>query len=294
MQGNDSFKKYIIFNEETNEFENQEHYRDSHESEITMFYGEEFSDNLDKVILVAPDEMDEVEKELYKSITKILSKSKSAGSYASKHNLIDNKTDKIMVYPNDYAGLSIITTKDESSEKDMIYAVFPFFSEGREYKCKIKSLFFDDNEKDSKEGQIEAFIDEEENLLLTFYDMHFIDNQSLYNPDDTFVFSIMGLAKNIEKIDNDDMISLTPDYDLPSEEYTAETIVKEIKLLDKEINGEKVWKLTVVIGYTPDGEDIPLDVYATSRSFEDSAIPQVDDNIRVSISIHGYLKDIEK
>ncbi len=299
MQGNDNnFIKYLKnFNEETGEFENQEHYPADHESEMKMFYGEELSQTINNALLCDFDQMDENEKEIYKSFMKIISKAKPAKTYVSEHNkesIYNNKTEKLMVYPNNNAGLSIITTKDESTKEDYIYTVFPFISKGHEYNCKIKSLLCDCDEVDTVEGQIEAFIDEEENLLLTFYDIHFLDNKSLYNPNDTFKFTIMGLATNIEIISNDDLISLDPAYDKLSQDYRVNTIVRKVKLLDNEINGEKVWKLSIVIGFTPDGEDIPLEIYATSRSFEDSIIPQEGDNISANISIHGYLTGIEK
>ena len=104
----------------------------------------------------------------------------------------------------------------------------------------------------------------------------------------------MGLAREIEIIENEDLISLNPAYDKLSEEYDINTVVRKVKLLDNEINGEKVWKMTIVIGFTPEGEDILLDIYATSRSFEDSTIPQEGDNISARLSLHGYLTGIEK
>ena len=295
MQGNDSFKKYMIYNEETEEYEDSDYYTDSHSSEYEMFYDEELAENISMATACEPEDMEDDEKEAYKLLLKLLSKSKPAETYALKHHkeLIENKTDRIMVFPNNYAGLSLITVKDKSSSKE-IYEVFPFFSEGREYNCRIKSLLFNDDENSYKEGQIEAFIDEEENLLLTFYDIHFLDNHFLYNPNDTFKFIIMGLAREIEIIENEDLISLNPAYDKLSEEYDINTVVRKVKLLDNEINGEKVWKMTIVIDFTPEGEDILLDIYATSRSFEDSTIPQEGDNISARLSLHGYLTGIEK
>ena len=52
--------------------------------------------------------------------------------------------------------------------------------------------------------------------------------------------------------------------------------------------------MTIVLGFTPDGEDIPLDVYLTKKSLEDNPLPEEGDNVYLTVHIQGYLYNIEK
>ena len=69
--------------------------------------------------------------------------------------------------------------------------------------------------------------------------------------------------------------------------------MREIEEYSENVNGQKIWGLTVVLGFSPDGEDIPLKLYMTEKSLGDSQFPNVGDNIAVNLSLQGYLCDIK-
>lgn len=297
MQGND--KDFTENNNEIKDLVN-EFFVDCHDDEMEVFFDSDYVNGaLDNAIFDYECIDDNPEaKKAYDSIIEKLPKSQSVISYASKNKIetspseTENNDTKVYVYPDNKAGLSIIITHDPDFKYEKrIEAVFPFIAEGKEYPCTILNVFVD--EFSEYEASIEAFVDEEENLSLTFYDLHYLDNKSLYNKDDTFNFVIMGLANSIEVVESDDMIMLDSFFEEKSEEYNLTSIVREIKEYSDNINGEKVWAITTLIGYAPDGEDIPLTLYFTKRSLQDSKLPKVGDNIFAHILLQGYLKSIE-
>ena len=125
-------------------------------------------------------------------------------------------------------------------------------------------------------------------------DDSYIANRFLYNKDDSYIFNINALAYSVEIINNDNMICVSPTYDIDSEHYDIDTIVNRVSIYDEFVNEQKVWQLDVVIGYTPDGDEIPLVVYFTKKSLNGNPIPQKGDNVHLSVSIQGSLVAINK
>ena len=310
MEGNNDFVKTMKndpYSEEEND-EEEKYYFENHTDELRLFIDdycaldylwlEDYS-NPDFNI----DSLTEEQKAGYLKIVEFykdkIDKSVKAETYASKHiEDIPQSTNydwekepqgEIKVYPGSNEGLGFVYIKDPKTNNNSIKSVFPFISEGYEYPCSIQNIKLDYLHN---EGEIEAFIDEDENLLVNFYDIHFLDNRKFYNPDDTFNFILMGLASNVEVVENDDMISMEQDQDNIYEIYS---VVRAINKYSDNINGEKVWRMTIVLGFTPDGEDIPLDVYLTQKSLLDNEpLPEEGDNVYLTVHIQGYLYNIEK
>ena len=292
--------KYSQYSEEGVEEEN--YYIDNHIEELDMFFENDYAEIQD---FFSPElnisELIENEKPQYIKATKFyekkLSESSKAETYASKNSdkvpakTIKEPQGKLMVCPDSEAGLGILVIKDPERNIENIRAVFPFITKGHEYPCSIRNVKLDYY---GNEALIEAFVDEEENLLLTFYDIHYLDNRSFYNPNDIFKFRLVGLVSYIEVVENDDLISVTQDQDENNERYELYSVVKAIEKYSDNVNGEKVFRITISLGYTPDGEDIPLDIYVTKRSLGGKLLPEIGDNIYAEVHIHGYLTGIEK
>lgn len=292
--------KYSQYSEEGADEEN--YYIDNHIEELDMFFENDYAEIQD---FFSPElninDIIENEKPQYLKATKFyegkLSESIKADTYASNNpeklpeDGIKEPQGKLMVCPDSEAGLAILVIKDLNTNKENIRAVFPFITKGEEYPCSIRNVKLDYY---GNEALIEAFVDEEENLLLTFYDIHYLDNRNFYNPNDTFKFRLMGFASYIEVVENDDMISVTQDQDENNERYEIYSVVKAVEKYSDNVNGERVFRITLSLGYAPDGEDIPLDIYVTKRSLGGKLLPEVGDNIYAEVHIHGYLTGIEK
>lgn len=298
MQGSDNgFIKVLKYNEQ-DEVVDPEFNPDSHYEELTAFYDAEFVDNIESVIYDGVDVSDDAQKYAYNFLVDLMKKAKKAHTYASEHESEKPEENnglqtKQLVFPGNKAGLSLIISKEANSKNKSIEAIFPFIKDGFEYPCRILSVMQADPDY-AFEGQIEAFVDEEENLVLTFYDINYLDNKALYKPDGEYKFVLTGLAHSVEIIENEDLISLeSADNTVKSEKYNLNTVVREIEEYSENVNGSKVWGLTVVLGFMPDGEDIPLKLYLTEKALNDSPLPNVGDNIAVSLSLHGYLCGIE-
>ncbi|MBQ2591736.1 MAG: hypothetical protein II567_00465 [Candidatus Riflebacteria bacterium] len=299
MQGSDNgFVKMLQYDEQ-DEVVNPEFNPDSHYEEMTAFYDVEFVDNIESVIYDGVDPSDDGQKQTYNFLVDLMKKGKKASTYASEQENANAAEEtnglqtKLLVFPGNKAGLSLIVSKEANSKNKSIEAIFPFIKDGFEYPCRILSVMQADPDY-AFEGQLEAFVDEEENLVLTFFDINYLDNKALYKPDGEYKFVLTGLAHSVEIIENEDLISLeSADNAVKSEKYNLNTVVREIEEYSENVNGQKVWGLTVVLGFSPDGEDIPLKMYLTEKSLGDSSLPNVGDNIAVNFSLHGYLCGVE-
>ncbi len=284
--------------------EPEEFFPDDHEEELAMFFDEDYTlvdTYLDNELDV--NQLSEEQKELYKKITdfyqKKLEGSRETITYCQipyneeeENKVPENEPlGKIMVYPHIEHGLGLIVTKDRKTKVEKLRNVYPFLEKGHEYKCKLQNVLIGYYRQ---EAQLVAFIDEYENLMITFYDKHYIANRFLYNKDDSYIFNINALAYSVEIINNDNMICVSPTYDIDSEHYEIDTIVNRVSIYDEFVNEQKVWQLDVVIGYTPDGDEIPLVVYFTKKSLNGNPIPQKGDNVHLSVSIQGSLVAINK
>ena len=286
------------------EQEPEEYFPDDHEEELAMFYDEDYTlvdTYLDNEL--DTNQLTNEQKELQKKITDFyqekLAKSRKTITYGEipydeeEENQIpaDEPLGWIMVNPHIEHGLGLIVTKDRKTKEVKLRNVFPFIEDGYQYQCKLQKVLVGYYKQ---EAQLVAFIDEFENLTMTFYDEHYIANRFCYNPKDTYIFTLKALAYSVEIIKNDDMISVTPTYEIDSEHYEIDTIVNRITIYEDFVNNQKVWRLDVVLGYTPDGEEIPLAVYTTSKVLKGKPIPEKGDNVHLSVSMQGTLVNVNR
>lgn len=270
----------------------------------------------------ASDHCDQLEmyyeeaEQVFGSLKTLLPKSEDVESYGSVHHeekpalSADEPLGFLAVYPSQNAGVSMVIHNDAKTMKNSVKAVFPFIGEGNKYPCSIQNIQLYPNHL---EAQISAFIDEDQNLLLNFYDTHYLDNRTFYNDKDTFQFIIRALAYCVEvnqttdpnelkkiaglvdkdskdnlEIDAKNMIAVYPREDMGADHYEIQSPVQDIKEYGN-INGEKVWQIGILLGTTPAGEDIPLDIYVTERSLNGSPLPKVGDNISAVVWLQGHL-----
>lgn len=275
-----------------------------------------------------PGHLDQVEMfyedtdEVFKSLTGVITKSEEAVSYGTvrQEQAPELKEDEtlgyVIVHPNQHAGLSCVLHCDPKKMKNSVKAVFPFIDEGCKYPCTIQSVKLFDNKV---EAQIEAFIDDEQNLSMTFYDAHYLNNRAFYNGKDTFHFIIRGFAYCIEinqpgkvqitdpeelqklagvvegevkekvELDLENMIAVYPREDMGADHYEIQSPVLEVNQYPEKVNEQTVWQIRVMLGRNPDGSEIPLDVYITERSLEGAPLPKVGDNISAVVWLQGHL-----
>ena len=273
----------------------------------------------------ASDHCDQLEmyyeeaEEVFNNLKNLLPKSEDAESYGQVNRekapalSPEEPLGYLAVYPGQNAGISMVIHSNPKTMKNSVKAVFPFIGEGGKYPCAIQKVNLFPNRL---EAQISAFIDEDQNLLLNFYDTHYLDNRTFYNSKDTFQFIIRGLAYCIEvnkpadpdelkklaglvdkdsnanlEIDANNMIAVYPRDDMGADHYEIQSPVQEIKEYGN-INGEKVWQIGILLGTTPDGKDIPLDLYITERSLGGQPLPRVGENISAVVWLQGHMWDI--
>lgn len=287
MQGSDSEFKKVMTEEETSD----------HCDQLEIFY--------------------ENAEEVFDSLRTLLPKCEDVQSYAGEHKeeapslSADEPLGFLAVYPSQNDGISIVMHCDPKTHKNKVKAVFPFIGEGCKYSCSIRNVSLYPNRL---EAVISSFVDEEENLLLNFYDTHYMDNRVFYNSKDSFQFIIRGLAYCVEvnqasdpdelkklagmidkdsvaenlEIDPNSMIAVYPREDMGADHYEIQSPVQDIKKYG-EVNGKEVWQIGVSLGTTPDGEDIPLDIYVTKESMNGTPLPKAGDNISAVVWLQGHL-----
>ena len=244
-----------------------------HYDQIEMFY-----ENAEAVLTTLP---------------KILKSSEEVVSYGSEKSeeapaiSPDEPLGYLACHPSQNSGLEMVIYSNPKTMKNSVKDVFPFVDEGAKYNCSIQNIHLFDNRM---EAQIEAFIDDENNMLLNFFDTHYLNNRAFYNNEDNFQFIIRGFAYGLEKNEPDDtIISVSQREDMGLDHYEIQSPVKDIDELPEKINGQKVWRLGLVLGFNPDGSEIPLDVYITERSLADSQLPKEGDNISAVVWLQGHL-----
>lgn len=281
---------------------------------VKVLTEEQASDHCDQLEMYYEDA-----DEVFNSLRTLLPKAEDAESYGQVHRdkapavSPDEPLGCLAVYPSQNSGISIVIHSNPKTMKNSVKAVFPFIGEGNKYPCSIQNVQL---YPDRLEAVVSAFVDKDQNLLLNFYDTHYLDNRTFYNHKDTFQFIIRGLAFCVEinkaadpnelkklaglvdkdskenlEIDANTMIAVYPREDIGPDHYEIQSPVQDIKEYG-EINGEKVWQIGVLLGTTPDGEDIPLDIYVTERSLDGCPLPKVGDNISAVVWLQGHLWDI--
>lgn len=222
-----------------------------------------------------------------------------------------------LAWPDQQAGLEMVL--EPGPEASSVVSLFPFTRRGSQHSVVIKRVVVWSG---GLEAQVEASVG---GAMITFFDIHFVDNRFWYEANKTYQFILTGIAyscrpasckpfildpppqwvKDIRierkfepwadqepdepmEIAINGMAALLPIEEWDKDDYVFHGSVKKIE--EVEILGQASWLLrTTVLRNLDDESDIDLEILVTRGCWEGKRSPQLGEDIEGRLWLQGYL-----
>ncbi|NCB39609.1 MAG: hypothetical protein EOM80_12675 [Erysipelotrichia bacterium] len=254
----------------------------------------------------SPGHLDQIEifyedtEKLFDSLTDVITGSQLAMTYASVRqkgkilNVAGEPEGYLLQWPDNRCGLSSIVRSESAGMHNSVIAVFPFVNEGVRFFGRLRETRLFANRL---EAQLVVDFGEEEELALTFYDVHYLSNRSIYRKNGRYDFVLRGLAYFIENsasVNCGESVegALFPREDLGFDHYEIQGLIKKIEIIDAELYGQKaqkIWQIRLAFAVFPSGEDVELDIFVSEKVMKKSCALKTGENIQAVIWLQGHL-----
>lgn len=247
----------------------------------------------------SPGHLDQIElfyedtDELFSSMTEIITASQLAVTYATANKESArqlNKTEPagyLLKWPDAEAGLSTVIASQENGSCNSLAAVFPFIIKGTTIICRLTGirLFYN-----RLEAQLRVLAGDEELLELTFYDIHYLYDRTVYQENGLYQFVIRAFAYHFEINDDPEKFSAAfPRADLGADHYEIQGPVYDIEQPQFAMLQQKITILKVSIAQNPDGTPVLLDVIISGKVMGKQPAPRPGQCINAVIWLQGHL-----
>ncbi len=264
---------------------------------ITTLNDEQSPGHLDQIELF----YDDTEK-LFDSISDIIAASQLAVTYATTRSgefkalPAVEPSGWLLQWPTGLNGLSCVVKSDESGAQNALQAVFPFCSDGVTYSCRLTGVRLFSNRL---EAQLQVMAGEEEELALTFYDARYLCDRVVYQKDAVYLFNLRAFAYFFAVMPPgqdsvDGLWALLNRPDLGADHYEIHGPVRSVAELELPMLGQKVWRVSVVIGCSSEMEEQLLDILVTGKVLGNTPSPVEGSQIRAVVWLQGHLWGEEK
>ena len=182
----------------------------------------------------SPGHLDQLElfyentEELFASMTSIITSSLVATTCASLRPELappaasSEPAGFLLNWPSMRCGLTSIIRSDQQGQCNSLAAVFPFIGDGVKHRCRLLETRLYANRL---EAQLAAYIGEDEELALTFYDAHYLANRTIYQKDAAYHFVLRGFVYHLEITDGEFMEALFQRAELGADHYETAGLV---------------------------------------------------------------------
>ena len=251
----------------------------------------------------SPGHLDQIElfyddtAQLFDSISDIIATSQLAVTYVSARPgqfataPAGEPAGWLLQWPDGLHGLSCIIRSDDQGQTNALQAVFPFSSEGVTCTCRLLAvrLFYN-----RLEAQLQVLVGAEEELSLTFYDTRYLHDRLAYRKDATYQFVIRAfayvfaaLAPDEDSVDG--LWALFNREELGADHYEIHGPVRAVAEYELPMLGQKLWRVSVVIGCSSDMEEQLLDILVSAKVLGKGNPPRVGDQVRAVAWLQGHL-----
>ncbi len=249
----------------------------------------------------SPGHLDQLElfyedtEELFGSMTSIITSSLLAVTCAALHPEITRplaKTEPVghlLHWPSARCGLTSIIHSDQQGQCNSLVAVFPFIADGVKHCCRLLEVRLFANRL---EAQLVAYIGEDEELSLTFYDAQYLADRTIYQKDGLYQFVLRGFAYHFEiSAQNEDgfMEAIYQREELGADHYEMSGLVRAVSEYDFAIPKQKFWLIRTLIARTSGEDEIEIDLLLTEKALGKNPLPKTGNCINTLVWLQGHL-----
>jgi len=262
-----------------------------------LFLFNTFIEELDEK--TSPGHLDQIElfyedtEELFKSMTDIITASQLATTFATANRtstVPPGKTESsgyLLKWPDAEAGLSTVICSQADGCCNSLAAAFPFTSSGTLFTCRLTGIRLFANRL---EAQLKVNAGEEELLELTFYDIHYLQDRTIYRENGLYQFALRAFAYHFEVYDDPEAFSaMFPRADLGSDHYEIQGPVCLVEQPEKDMLKQKILSVKVSVAQNPDGTPVILEVIISARVLGQKKAPAAGQCINAVIWLQGHL-----